>query len=82
MNMWLLQVVMCEKCRSILVLLEEGSKTFLDSGEGGGEGLTNFRTRDVTNLEEGLLLQGEGSAPYYMPCYGFIIVLYIHPKSL
>ena len=62
MNMWLLQVAMCEKCRSIHVLLEEGSKTSVDSGveRGGGGGLKYFRTRDVTNLEEGLLLQVEG----------------------
>ena len=61
MNMCLLEVAMCAKCRSSHFQSEGGSKKFEDLG-----GLKNFWTGGrVTDL--GLLLWGS-SVPHYMPC--------------
>ena len=48
MSMCLLEVAMCEKCRSSHFQSEGGVKS-LRTGEGGG-GLKKFRTEGVTDL--------------------------------
>ena len=59
MNMCLLEVAMCEKCRSSHFQLERGVKKFENSyGGGGGKKI----------LELGVTFAG-GSVVHYMPCF-------------
>ena len=44
MNLWLLEVAMCGKCRSSHFQSEEGSKKLKNWVVGGGGGEKNFRT--------------------------------------
>ena len=80
--MCLLEVAMCEKRRSSHFLSERGSKQFEDWGWSG-----YFRTGRLPGFFSGggggeyFFFLG-GSAPCYMPCVSFIIVLYILPKSI
>ena len=67
MNMCLLEAAICEKCWSIHLQLEGGSKKF--EYWWGGEGLKNFRTGGVTNLGWVLLLVG-GGGKYLIKCHG------------
>ena len=54
-----------------------GVKSLRTRGGGGGAGLKISRDEGLPTWE-GDTFAGEGeSAPYYMPCYSFITVLYL-----
>ena len=63
-NMCLLEVAMCVKCRSGHFQQEGGSKTFED----WGGGVKNFRTGGVTNLGGGTFAGERGQYP--IKCHG------------
>ena len=61
MNLCLLEVAMCKKCRSSHFHLEAGIKSFEDWGEG------NFRTGGISDLKGSTFAVGR-SVAHYMPC--------------
>ena len=65
MNMRLLEVAMCGKCRSSGFQLEEGRRVkCLSTARGGG--LKNFKTGDGLPIWGGGLTFAGGSVPHYM----------------
>ena len=66
MNMCLLEVAMCEKCRSSNFQLEEGESKKFENCRKEGVGLKNFRTGGGLPIW-GVTFAG-GSVPHYMQC--------------
>ena len=76
MNMCLLEVAMCEKCRSSDFQLDEGRRVkILSTAEGGG--LKNFRTGSRLPIWRGVLLLGD---QYLITCnvtFIYLMTLFI-----